>query len=153
MPDSEPLQLVLHGKATTPDFELVPNPVAARPSQFEDANHWVPRLGSKSLVDLAVASVDAGARVTRVEMLDRRANPVQSDEAAQVSYSILEAIRSDQPSRAHRLLEENSFSVGEVEIAINNRRATVARDGIVTTSRPEDLLTLLKRIWSKARLA
>lgn len=153
MPDSAPLQLVLHGKEKEPDFELIPNPIAARPSEFEDADHWVPRLGSKALVDLAVASVDAGARVTRVEMLDRRANPIQSEEAEHVSESLLQAIRSDRPERAHRVLDENSFSVGGVEIAINNRRATVARDGVVTTTRPDDLVVFLKRVWSKARLA
>lgn len=153
MPGARPLQLVLHGGEKKPEFELMPNPAADRPSHFEDASHWVPRLGSKALVDLAVASVDAGARVTRLEMLDRRANPVQTNEAERVGKSILAAIRSDQPSRAHQVLEETPYSVGGVEIAINNRRATVARDGIVVTSRPDDLLAFLKRVWSKARLA
>ena len=153
MQSSLPLQLVLHGKERAPDFELVPNPISARPSQFEDESHWVPRLGSKALVDLAVASVIDGARITRVEMLDRRANPVQGRDAELVSELIREAIASEQPARAHRVLEDNPFSVGGVELAINSRRAVVARDGVVTTNQPDDVLKLLRRVWSKARLA
>jgi len=149
------MQILLMGPdRATADIDVVPNPLGSSPQGFDDPSHGIriPRLGAKSLIQVAGLAVQDGYRLIGFELLGAGGQLMRDeDEQSRVSHRLVEAIGAgDEASVKEGLaLMAHDFVFYEV-VGVElyqDGLVTVRRNGVLFTSAPKQILGFLRTHW------
>lgn len=143
-----PFQLVLDGPEESPHVSLVENPYGKPPLSFDSKDRWVPLLGTAAVLKLASAMSAHGSRVTRFELRTLGLEPLPEESEKEISAKLVDAMANGAASAEKMLGSEfKDVLVIGVEVMLDARRATVARQGVVRTKNRDKLVALLQMVW------
>lgn len=149
--------LIQIGSGASPQVSVVDNPQRRRPHEFEDAAHGLvaPHLGSSDLIILAEYAQGLGFRVNRFDVFSALLEPLQEDEADEVSEALVAALEA---GGAEQCIIEMRSTFAELTVVgvdfsgPDYRPLSIRRDGVAVIQNSASLLDLLRGALGSVRL-